>query len=121
MITLASILAFMAPAMFKPADKSFEKDNGWVKPDPRSLDAFIAWLKTKPASQEYYWPDPEGCAMGQYRAYLRKDLGILDEYMPCALLLTSGPNSYYVSCNRTPWTFGAALKRAEKYKKAHNL
>lgn len=86
MITLASILAFMAPAMFKPADKSFEKDNGWVKPDPRSIDGLIAWLETKNPAEQYDYTNGGRCLVAQYFAATG---------VPCWRV--SGMNYYYES------------------------
>lgn len=66
------------------------------------LDNFIAWLREQPSDTTYEWESGETCLMGQYL----QAAGMHDEQPPM-------PNWYeHVTLTR-PWTFDAALKRAE--------
>lgn len=60
----------------------------------------IAWLRTKPADQCYDWSNGESCPMAQYL----EATGQIENGMP----------DWYINLTLTrPWTFGAALQRAE--------
>jgi hypothetical protein len=96
-------------------------DRKW---DLCSLEAVIAWLKTKPANEWYDYSDSARCAGGQY--IKEKGLGphvhyedILDGPTDRP---TNGPASRTAVFNTdqlragrpSDWTFGKALARAEK-------
>ena len=68
-------------------------------------DALTAWLRTQPDDGEYQWTDPVNCLMGKYLAdhgVAWGDTGYSD--MP----------GYHQIAAQRPWTFGAALGRAEQ-------
>jgi hypothetical protein len=70
-------------------------------------DALIDWLRQQPADEEYVWQDPVFCLMGRYLADNSSrwgDVGYSD--MP----------HYEEIAGQKPWTFGAALERAEALK-----
>jgi hypothetical protein len=64
------------------------------------LDRFILWLREKPLNQTYNWSDGEACLMAQYLA----DTGQEENGMP---------DWYGRITLQRPWTFAAALQRAE--------
>ena len=67
-------------------------------------DELIAWLKTKPLDEEYVWQDPVYCLMGKYLADHEARWGdVIYSEMP----------DYFLIAGSKPWTFGAALERAE--------
>jgi hypothetical protein len=96
------------------AEKRFDVEIPPVKPKP-SLGGLIAWLRTKPSHGRYDFDDLEGqCLMGQYMAH-------------CGIVWDSNSINYYRTVKKTfpdyedslvlathPWTFGAALKRAQR-------
>ncbi len=81
--------------------------------DPASLDAFIAWLETKPSEEEYVWVDPLRCAMGQYRSFVRSRGGFRGVTFLENII---GENAYMAITRAKPYTFGAALDRALAFK-----
>jgi hypothetical protein len=64
------------------------------------LDKFTNWLRQQPADKTYDWNDGENCLMAQYL----QDTGQQENGMP----------EWYgrVTLQR-PWTFSAALARAQ--------
>lgn len=77
--------------------------------DPFSLAGIIEWLKQQPADEKYFWHDCTQCLAGRYLQAngLRCDWG---HYYK----LFGGLNAYLRISGERPWTFGAALKRAEE-------
>jgi hypothetical protein len=67
-------------------------------------DALIDWLRQQPADEEYMWQDPVYCLMGRYLADKGSRWG--------AVHYSSMPGYYEIAMAK-PWTFGAALERAE--------
>jgi len=70
-------------------------------------DKLIAWLRTQPPDGEYQWSDPVFCLMGRY---------IADVGTPKDLYAYSDMPNYHEIAETKPWTFGAALQRAEALK-----
>ena len=66
------------------------------------LDNFTAWLREQPADQTYNWFDPQQCVMAQFLAPSKQ-----------TVLTKPLPDWYERVTQQHPWTFGAALKRAE--------
>lgn len=82
--------------------------------DPFSLDALIAWLRTKPGDEEYDWADVRNCLLCQYgmsigRGNIYHDLSDCFENAGLYDAVTE------ITC-RHPRTFGAALSRAIAYR-----
>jgi hypothetical protein len=72
---------------------------------PLTIDALASWLRTQPPDQTYVWSDPVFCMMGQYLAAHDSSWGATQySLMP----------GYEEIAAEKPWTFGAALERAEK-------
>jgi len=71
-------------------------------------DKLIAWLRTQPPDEEYVWQDPVYCLMGRYLASEGSHWG---EFSYSAAM----PH-YHEIAETKPWTFGAALQRAEALK-----
>jgi hypothetical protein len=70
-------------------------------------DALIAWLRTQPPDEEYIWQDPVFCLMGHFLADNGSSWGEVGySEMP----------SYREIAETKPWTYGAALARAEALK-----
>lgn len=69
-----------------------------------SPDALIQWLRKQPAGEEYIWSDPVYCMMGRYLADNGSTWGVA--------AYSDMPHYHEIACPK-PWTFGAALKRAE--------
>jgi hypothetical protein len=69
--------------------------------DPHAL---INWLRQQPPDEEYIWQDPVKCLMGRYLKAngSRWGEGAYSE-MPY----------YDAIAHEKPWTYGAALERAE--------
>jgi hypothetical protein len=67
-------------------------------------DALIQWLRKQRADEEYVWSDPIFCMMGRYLA---------DNGSTWGEASYSDMPGYDEIANTKPWTFGAALKRAE--------
>jgi hypothetical protein len=70
-------------------------------------DKLIAWLRQQPADEEYQWSDPVKCLMGRY---------ITDVGTPADLYAYSEMPHYHEIAETKPWTFGAALQRAEAFR-----
>lgn len=90
-----------------------------TKADPFTLDALIAWLRTRPGNEEYCWTNGGSCLYGQYGEFLR--LGVSDASAYLAVINGFGVHGTY--CNSliepfgnlamgSPRTFGGALDRA---------
>jgi hypothetical protein len=82
-----------------------------------SLDGFINWLKTKPPDGRYNFVNCEGeCLLGQYMAYCGIEWTVrgceLIAYAKTAEKVFPAITDTYV-LSLTPWTYGAALKRAQ--------
>jgi hypothetical protein len=70
-------------------------------------DALTSWLRKQDPDKGYVWSDPVFCLMGSYLA----DNGALwGEFAYSEM-----PN-YHEIAQAKPWTFGAALERAEAIK-----
>ncbi len=72
-----------------------------------SPDSLIDWLRQQPPDGEYQWSDPVFCLMGRY---------ITDVGTPVDLYAYSEMPNYHAIAETKPWTFGAALQRAEALK-----
>ena len=80
--------------------------------DPFTLDALIAWLRTKDPEEEYCWTDGGQCLFGQYAKFVGSDY--------CAMINKIGVPSKAtgnmiepgeIAIGR-PRTFRSALERA---------
>lgn len=69
-----------------------------------TTNALIAWLRQQPADAEYVWQDPVFCMMGRYLA---------DNGSCWGEVAYSDLPGYEQIAGEKPWTFGAALARAE--------
>jgi len=69
-----------------------------------TLDVLIPWLRRQPADGEYIFQDPVYCMMGRFLA---------DHGSCWGEVMYSDLPDYEVIAGSKPWTFGAALKRAE--------
>jgi hypothetical protein len=67
-------------------------------------DALIQWLRQQPANEEYVWSDPVFCMMGRY---------LRDNGSTWGEAAYSDMPGYHEIAAEKPWTFGAALERAE--------
>ena len=67
--------------------------------------ALTDWLRTQPPDGEYVWSDPVFCLMGRYLA---------DNDSRWGEVQYSDMPDYEEIAKEKPWTFGAALERAEK-------
>ncbi len=63
------------------------------------------WLRKQPPDGEYVWSDPVHCMMGKYLA---------DNESRWGEVQYSDMPHYEEIAGEKPWTFGAALERAEK-------
>jgi hypothetical protein len=70
-------------------------------------DKLTGWLKNQPPDGEYVWSDPVFCLMGRYLADNGSEWGAM-QYSDLPL--------YEEIAKEKPWTFGAALERAEALK-----
>lgn len=79
---------------------------------PVSLKAFIAWLETMPSEEDYWYGDPETCALGQFR----ESQGFTGERRKVDLGLPGMMTDWQIALDEivlpSPCTFGAALERA---------
>jgi hypothetical protein len=73
---------------------------------PLTTEALVTWLRTQPPEQTYVWSDPVFCLMGSYLADHGSSWGVT--------AYSEMPNYHEIAAER-PWTFGAALERAEKF------
>jgi hypothetical protein len=100
------------------AEKRFDVEVPPVKLKP-TLTGFIAWLRTKPPHNRYDFDDCEGeCVLGQYMTHCGIEWKIARTCLPTyaetvARVFGLGGGDQAVLANR-PWTYGAALKRAER-------
>lgn len=69
-----------------------------------TTEALTEWLRNQPSDQEYVWSDPVFCLMGRYLADNGSCWGEQG--------YSDMPN-YEVIAGQKPWTYGAALGRAE--------
>ena len=78
-----------------------------AKPDHPELtiEALVKWLRTLPPDETYIWSDPVFCMMGQYLLAHDSTWG--------AAQYSEMPGYAEIAAEK-PWTFGAALERAEK-------
>lgn len=82
-----------------------------------SLSSIVDWLREQPADGRYIWPDPNECLAA---CYLRSVTGVRH---PCddfggkyVKVFDGAPSNWnygYIGAT-LPWTFGAALARAEQ-------
>jgi hypothetical protein len=70
-----------------------------------TTEALTGWLRKQPPEGEYVWSDPVYCLMGHYCA---------DNEMAWGMFQYSDMPGYFEIAAEKPWTFGAALERAEK-------
>lgn len=70
-------------------------------------DKLIGWLRQQPADEPYIWSDPVFCLMGRYLA---------DHDSSWGTVQYSDMPDYERIAGEKPWTFGAALERAEMLK-----
>ena len=79
--------------------------------DPFTLDALIAWLRTKDPEEKYCWSSPGHCLFGQYAKFVGTRYLLLLNRMGARNSNgdTIEPGDIGVG---TPHTFGAALERA---------
>ena len=70
-------------------------------------NSLIDWLKQQPPEGEYVWSDPVFCLMGRYLA---------DNDSAWGAVQYSDMPHYEEIAQTKPWTFGAALERAEAIK-----
>lgn len=70
-------------------------------------DSLVDWLRQQPPDGEYIWQDPVFCMMGRYLADHDSRWGEFS--------YSEMPN-YDAIAGKKPWTFGAALERAEALK-----
>jgi hypothetical protein len=70
-----------------------------------TIDALTGWLRQQPPGEEYQWQDPVFCLMGRYLAANGSRWG------EASYLQMPG---YEHIASAKPWTFGAALERAEQ-------
>lgn len=104
--------------MFKPC----LKPEAETKPDPFSLDALIAWLRTKNSAETYCYSTPETCLIGQYVQesagfYSSGKYRIGGDEHPTSMSYDISPEVWESRPLRhiaieEPHTFGAALDRA---------
>jgi len=105
------------------AEKRFDEVVAPHKPEP-SLDGFIGWLKTKPPRGKYIFTDCEGgCLLGQYMAYcgikwVVKGAQLMSYAETAEKVFPADAAGYVLSLS--PWTYGAALKRAQVYQRREN-
>ena len=69
-----------------------------------NTDKLTEWLRKQNPDEEYVWSDPVHCLMGKYLAD--------NDSMWGKFAYSEMPN-YYEIAQEKPWTFGAALERAE--------
>jgi hypothetical protein len=72
-----------------------------------TIEALTGWLRKQPPDQEYVWQDPVFCLMGHYLA---------DNDSRWGERSYSDMPGYEEIAQAKPWTFGAALERAEALK-----
>jgi hypothetical protein len=72
-----------------------------------NTEALTEWLRKQNPDEEYVWSDPVYCMMGRYLADNGSSWGAVQySVMP----------GYEEIAAEKPWTFGAALERAEALK-----
>lgn len=83
-----------------------------------SIDNLIAWIKTKPADETYCYTLPRDCPLFHYFSDSRLEIinvspyhYIMNNEKKTCVSLPFGFNKIF---NVRPWTYGDALKRAEK-------
>lgn len=70
-----------------------------------TVDALIPWLRKQQPDAEYIWSDPVFCMMGRFLA---------DHGSQWGEVAYSDMPHYEQIAGAKPWTYGAALKRAER-------
>lgn len=90
-----------------------------AKPDPFTLEALTAWLRTKDAEQGYCWSPGGHCLFEQYGESLGFGEGsdayneLMRGYLRCGARTASGGEPFFPVAVNEPHTFGHALARAE--------
>jgi hypothetical protein len=70
------------------------------------VEKLVEWLRGQPSDGEYVWSDPVFCLMGRYLEAHGSEWGrVAYSEMP----------GYGLIAGVKPWTYGAALERAERY------
>src|SRR5258707_333877 len=77
--------------------------------EPISLAALVAWLETQPADVVYPWLNTNDCLACRYLRAIRGPQG---EKTARYRDVFGGCDNYHAIAAATPWTYGAALKRA---------
>jgi hypothetical protein len=73
-----------------------------------SVDKLTDWLRAQPPQQEYIWSDPVNCLMGKYLSDHDLQWGDAGYHeLP----------GYIDIAAEKPWTYGAALERAQDVQK----
>jgi hypothetical protein len=86
--------------------------------DPFSLDALIAWLRTKPGDGEYCYLSTGRCLVAQYYKYIGADYPVFDPCYPSQGafdVADFGSQAERIALT-FPHTFAAALQRALAYR-----
>ena len=85
---------------------------------PSSLETFVAWLRTKPAGEEYDWPSWSDCACTQYALAMGTvsvDFVLAPHSpVPSRNLDVGFEDVIEKLAAVRPWTFGALRERAER-------
>jgi hypothetical protein len=72
---------------------------------PLTVEMVVSWLRRQEPDEEYIWSDPVFCLMGRYLADHGSSWGAVDyRALP----------HYEEIAQAKPWTYGAALERAER-------
>lgn len=79
------------------------------KAKPLTLKNLIVWLRKKPARGQYVWHEPTNCVIGQW---LRAS-GTPDTEIWAKSVHLAKDDLFTAIALNGPYTFGAALKRAE--------
>jgi hypothetical protein len=80
---------------------------------PFTLPHLISWLRTKPADGEYNFHNCEGFCLASQYAYAHGFNGKDPEIASLRFDANIGYSNTNVILSEHPWTFGAALERAE--------
>jgi hypothetical protein len=70
-----------------------------------SIAAIMQWLRSQPPAGEYTWQDPVFCLVGRYLADHGSQWGVVSY---------SDMPEYHRIAGSKPWTYGAALERAQE-------
>jgi hypothetical protein len=94
-----------------------EKPEAPVKADPFSLDALIAWLRTKPDNEGYCYMSTGECLAAQYHRFVGSeyDIGIIKDadlsQIDCVFNYNFRQQMEWIA-QLHPRTFAGALSRA---------